>query len=508
MHNAQIKVGVLLSYILIIFNTLYGLFITPYIIGQLGASEYGVYKTISSLSASLMVLDLGIGSTVTRFVAKYRASNDSESIPNFVAMSLIQATILSGVILVIGIAVFFTIEPTYSNSFSDEELRKAQVLFCILLINMVFHVFENVINGVITGCNRFQFGNGVKVLRLIARVLLIVLLLAVYSSSVVLVVIDLIVTIAFILIEMFYVEYVLKIKPKYSFWNKALFIESGKYTALMFLTSIAAQVNNNLDNVIIGAISGPDLVTIYSMGLLIFSMYENLSTSVSGVMLPTVTNILEQDSSGFIIQKFVVKAGRIQFLFLGAAVVGFACVGKDFINLWLGKGYEDVYVITLILMIPSLFELSVNVCLSILRAKNKLVFRTVVLFASTLLNGIITVIAVQNWSYIGAAYGTAVSFIVGSLIVMNLYYYKVLNLPMLKIYRCITKGIWACLLAAGAILFVVSQYINGGWIQMTINVLIFCLIYVCLLLLFGLNSDEKKSIPIIGKLIIKEKEIE
>ena len=278
-----------------------------------------------------MVLDLGIGSTVMRFVAKYRAISDDESIPNFIAMSLIQAALLSGVIVIIGIAVFFTIEPAYSNSFSAEELRKAQILFCILLANMIFHVFENVINGAITGCNRFQFGNGIKVIRLLVRVMLIVLLLAVYPSSVILVLIDLGITIVFILIEVFYVTQILHIRPKYSHWDKALFIESGKYTLLMFLTSIAAQVNNNLDNVIIGAISGPELVTVYSMGLLIFGMYENLSTSVSGVMLPTVTNILEEDKSGTSIQQFVVKAGRIQFLLLGAAVVGFVCIGKDFI---------------------------------------------------------------------------------------------------------------------------------------------------------------------------------
>lgn len=368
---------------------------------------------------------------------------------------------------------------------------------------MFFYVFENVINGVITGCNRFQFGNGIKVIRLLTRIILIALLLAAYSSSVILVLIDLGITIVFILIEVFYVTRILHIKPKYSHWDRALFIESGKYTLLMFLTSIAAQVNNNLDNIIIGAVSGPELVSVYSMGLLIFGMYENLSTSVSGVMLPTVTNILEKDKSGTSIQQFVVKAGRIQFLLLGAAVVGFACVGKDFILLWLGTGYEDVYIITLILMIPSLFELCVNVCLSVLRAKNKLGFRTIVLFASTLLNGIIMVIAVKNWSYIGAAYGTATSFIIGSLIVMNLYYYKVLHLPMLKIYKGITKGIWLCLIVAGVALYVASRYINGGWIPLIINVLIFCLIYGCTLLLFGLSSAKKRGVPIVGKMIKK-----
>ena len=212
-------------------------------------------------------------------------------------MSLIQAVALSGVILVIGTVVFFSIKPVYSATFSSSELLKAQILFCILLLNMVLHVFENVINGVITGSNRFQFGNGIKVIRLLMRVFLIVSLLTVCSSSIVLVLIDLMMTVASIIIEMVYIVRKLHIKPKYSHWDRALFFDTGKYTMLMFLTSIAAQVNNNLDNVIIGAITGPALVTVYSMGLLIFGMYENLSTSVSGVMLPTVTNLLEEDDS-------------------------------------------------------------------------------------------------------------------------------------------------------------------------------------------------------------------
>lgn len=500
----QVKMGAMLSYVLIILNTVYGLFITPYMIGRLGTSEYGVYTTISSLSSSLMVLDLGIGSTVMRFVAKYHATKDEKSIPNFFAMSLLQATVLSGVVLVIGAVVFFSIRTVYSTSFSPSELKKAQVLFGILLLNMVLHVFENVINGVITGSNRFRFGNGIKVIRLFLRVLLIVCLLAIYSNSIVLVLIDLMLTIAMIITEVVYITKNLHLKPKYSHWDRALFFESGKYTLLMFLTSIAAQVNNNLDNVIVGAISGPALVTVYSMGLLIFAMYESLSTSVSGVMLPTVTNLLEKDQCGEKLQNFIVKVGRVQFLLLGAAVVGFVCVGKDFINAWLGAGYNDVYIITLILMVPSLFELCVNVCLSILRAENKLVFRTAVLFASTMLNAVITIFAVKYWSYIGAAFGTAASFIIGSLIVMNIYYYKELHLPMLKIYREITKGIWFCLAIAGTVLFLVSRQINGGWGSLLVNIFIFCIVYTITLLFFGLTTEEKSYIPFIKKLKQKE----
>ncbi|MBQ3074895.1 MAG: oligosaccharide flippase family protein, partial [Clostridia bacterium] len=286
----------------------------------------------------------------------------------------------------------------------------------------------------------------------------------------------------------------------FTHWDRSLFFESGKYTLLMFLTSIVAQVNNNLDNVIIGALSGAEFVTVYSMGLLIFAMYENLSTSVSGVMLPTVSNLLEQDNAHEKIVRLIVQAGRVQFSLLGAAVIGFACLGKEFLRLWLGEGFEDVYIITLILMIPSLFELCVNVCISVLRAKNMLTFRTVTLICTTVLNAIITVVSVSFWSYIGAAIGTAVSFVVGSLIIMNVYYKKKLNLPMLKIYGRIFHKIWICLALSGGVLFFSSRFISGSILAFLLNVLIFLAVYAATMLLFGLERSELKHVPILGKI--------
>jgi O-antigen/teichoic acid export membrane protein len=72
----QVKSGAVLSYLLIICNSLYGFFITPYIIGRLGDAEYGVYKSIAALAGSVMVLDVGLGNTVMRYIAKYRAANE------------------------------------------------------------------------------------------------------------------------------------------------------------------------------------------------------------------------------------------------------------------------------------------------------------------------------------------------------------------------------------------------------------------------------------------------
>ena len=490
----QVKIGAILSYFLIVLNALYGLIITPFVISHLGNSSYGVYKTIMSLTTSLMVIDLGMGGTIQRYTAKYIAEKEENKLPNFIAMGLIISLILSTLILAVSFVIFLLLDTIYGNTFDASQMSDAKVVFCIAVLMIIVHVFENIFNGVITGHNKFAFGNGIKVGLLIARAVSLIIFLSLSNSIIGLVIVLLVVNSIFAIVEIIFVRFRLSLKIRFEKWEKGLFFEAGKFTILMFLTSLVGQICTNLDNVVIGAIKGPVYVTIYSVGLLIFAMFSQLSCGISGVMLPTVTNVLNSDNGDERIIDVIIKAGRIQFLLLGAAIIGFACIGRDFVFLWMGPGFEDVYIITLILIIPAVFELSVNVCLSILQAKNLLGFRTIALSVSAIINIIITIILVKEWSYIGAAIGTAISYVLCSLISMNWYYIKKLKLPMLRIYVSILGKIWICQLISGIALFVFSQFVHGSWLTLMFGILLFCGLYGLLLLLFGLNKNEKQEL--------------
>lgn len=497
----QVKIGLVLSYLLIILQTIYGLFMTPFIVNSLGVDEYGVYKTISAITASMMVMDLGLGGTVTRYVASFVADKKENEIPNFMAMNVIQAGILAGVIMGLAAGIYQFIGPIYGDSFTAQQLQTAKIIFIILSCNVAIHVIENVFNGLVKGYNHFIFGNGVMMARLLARIALVFIVLSIYGSSIALVLIDLCVTVIFFVVELIYIRFKLRVTVKFQHWDKSLFVEAGVYSILMFITSIISQVESNLDNVVIGAFAGPALVTVYSVGLTIFSMYLNLSSSVSGIMLPTVTKILREDDWKRKMQRVIVKTGRFQFLLLGAVVIGFLCLGKDFINVWMGKGFSDAYYITLLLMIPSLLELCVNVCLTVLRAKNMIGFRTAIVFATTILNLIVTIILVKNWSYFGAAIGTAINYIIGSVLIMNIYYRKKLGFNMLKIYKGIFSKIWLCQIATGIVVFFNSRWLHGTWFSIVVNVILFFIVYGILLMVYGLNKEEKKTIPLLRKYV-------
>lgn len=500
-NSSQVKFGAVLNYIQIILTAVYGLVLTPYIISHLGISNYGVYKTITSFTATLVVVDLGIAGTVQRYVADFIAKKEEDKIPNFVAMAFIITAFLSVVLIVIAVIMFLMIDPTYAKTFNSSELSLAKILFCVSGLNILLKFYSNILVGMIGGYNRFVYANGMGILEIVLLIISIVVFLQFSNNPAGIVAIQLILNGVFFLINFVYLKREFNIKIRYTYWDKTLFFDVGKYMFLMFLTSVLNQINSNLDNIIIGAVRGPDLVTVYSVGLLVYGMFTQLANGIAGVMLPTVANALQSENREKNILNIAVRAGRVQFILLGATLVGFACIGKDFIGVWMGSGYEDVYVITLILITPALFVLCSTVFVSVLRAKNLLGFRTAAGVVSTVFNVIVTVVLIRYWSYIGAAIGTALSCVACELILMNLYYSKKLRLPVLKIYAKIIDKIWICLMISGGVLWIVSKYVYGSWAAIIIDIFVFCIIYAITLLLFGLTEDEKRRIPMIRKYV-------
>ena len=173
MNKSELKIGAMLSYFLITVNSIYGLIVTPFILSTIGTSEYGVYKTIAALSASISVLDLGIGGTVQRYIAKFNIENKRKEIENFSAMAILQGIFFSVMIIIAGIFLYISIDSLYGNTFNNEQLIRAKELMVLLLVNMVLIVFENIIIGIISGMNKFIFTNSVKLVSIISRILLL-----------------------------------------------------------------------------------------------------------------------------------------------------------------------------------------------------------------------------------------------------------------------------------------------------------------------------------------------
>ena len=499
MNTKQIKAGAILSYILIIVNTLYGLIFTPFLIKVLGDGQYGVYKIVASLTSSVTILDLGIGSTILRYISKHNAEKNKQAIENFSAMGVIQAGVLSAGMLIICVVVYLFIDKLYGSSLTFEELIKAKELFRLFAIILILNTFEKVVFNIISGCEHYAFSNSLKLIRIILKVVLAVLLLSRFSNSALLLWIDIGTIILTILLQLFFVRKKMQLKIRLTKWDWAVFKQSFRYTILMFIQSIATQINGNLDNVVIGAFNGANAVAIYSIGLQLYAMYEQFALAFSDLMLPTVSKQIADGADNEALENTVIKVGRFEFVMLGGALCGFAILGKEFITLWLGVDYHFAWTVGLVLMIPTTVPLIQNVCLSILRAKNKMGFRTIVVTCMAVLNLLITVVGVKYYGPIAACIGTAIGLIFANIIAMNVYYVKVLKLNVFRIFKGVLhKTLFCCIISSIALLLANHFIVGATWGLFIIKALIFCIVYFLTLVAFGFNSSEKEVL--FGKL--------
>ena len=67
-NNFQIKIGAIISYFSIIFNILVGFIYTPWLVREIGKSDYGLY-TLAMSVITFFLMDFGISGTISRFIS-------------------------------------------------------------------------------------------------------------------------------------------------------------------------------------------------------------------------------------------------------------------------------------------------------------------------------------------------------------------------------------------------------------------------------------------------------
>ena len=107
MNGKQVRIGAILSYASIAINIIAGLIYTPWMIDQIGESSYGLY-TLANTLITLFLVDFGLSSATSRYVAKYRAEGNQEKIDNFLGVVYKLYMIIDAIIFAVLIVIFFS----------------------------------------------------------------------------------------------------------------------------------------------------------------------------------------------------------------------------------------------------------------------------------------------------------------------------------------------------------------------------------------------------------------
>ena len=497
MPKSEIKSGAIMSYILIVAELLVGLLFTPYLLRVLGKGEFGVYNVIGTFVGMLAVLDFGVGVAVQRYIAYYRANNaDRREENNFLAMCAIIYGIIVVVVLAIGTGLYFFIEPMFApNPELTMHIGRMQFMYKIAIYTIIITLLSQGTSGILAGVEKFVLPKVTRVLRLALRVFLVVFLLSRGVLSEAIVVVDAaLITLVFI-VELIYCFGVQKFRIKLYRFDKALFKETMQYSAFIFIQAIVIQVNTRVGNIVLGMKNSPEVVTLYTLAIQLYTVFANIANSLANIFLPRVSRINTQENKERHLTDLMIRVGRVQLILLGLVFVGFLTVGQEFVNLWTGADNPEVWISTVLLMSAIFLPLVQSIGVSIMAAQNKQAFRAAVFSIMAVVNVIITVLLAQPLGAVGAAIGTSATVFVGNFVILSIYYRKVLLLEMKRFYKETFARLLPCLLLTAGTGFLASTLLpQGSWFYFAVKVAIVCVFYGVLMIVYGANRSEKDLI--------------
>lgn len=501
--KSQKKSGVILTYLTQIIKIITGLVYTPIMLRLVGQSEYGLYQIADSTISYLSLLNIGVLGAYARYytIAEKKSKKDVAEINGIFLLVLLISSI---VCIIAGIILVGNVELIFGSGFTPDEYALSKILMMILIVNMAISFPAGVFEHNITVNEHFF---AVKLLAFLKTLLnpfiALPLLLAGFGS------VGLVSTTTFLTVFISAVEAIYcfrKLNMRFAFSSKTLPVlkDIGGFTFFVFLNQIIDLINWNIDKIFIGRFVGSAAVAVYSVGGQLRQMFSSFPNAIRAVFQPQMYKMVAAGEDENHISKFFYKVGRIQGFILLPILIGFICVGRQFIHLWTGAEYDEAYFVALCVMIPIAIPHMQDIGIDLQRAMKKHQTRSVVYAFIAIVNVILTIPLVKTWGIIGAAFATGLSLLLGQGLFMNFYYAKALKVDIGYFWRNMLKIIIPHLVI-GMGFYILCSFISiNSWAKLTLASMLYFIVYVGVVYFLQLNKTERNTIERTVRRILKK----
>lgn len=487
--------GIALSYVNTALNMVCGFFLSSFLLRCLGSAEYGVYQTIASFANSLVMLQFGTGTVMTRNVAMCRAREAStEEIESNI--TTIIYLMMALVVVIAGISWLFygCIDALYTQTMDLQQLEYAKKLFVLVTISLIISFCTQTFNGVILAYEHYTFGVLQSIFHTIFKTLGQSILVFFFRRAILIVLVDLTINVVLLAVSVGYIIHQLGIIPWRGKWDKQILLNAAPMCIAAFLQTITNQVNNNVDKFLIGIKMSLEAVSLYSVAMYVYSVFSTVMTIPITMYAPMVLKAEEKHLPLRELEQSLVEPCRYTAITGGLIYFGFIAAGESFITLVYGKMYTKAWIIAILVMTPMYINMVNGVLVNILDARNKRLVRSVILMITTICNAVLTMFWLDRWGVVGAAMATMLCTFLGQVLMMNMYYQKKMKIRVLWLFRESFKGvlIWLVLACvAGWFAGNVIQSVLGSFI---ISMVVYLSVFMMGYIFFGMSQEEKRKL--------------
>ena len=492
MEKRQYFGGAMISYIAIIFNVVLGILYTPWMVGKIGQSSYALY-TIANSVISIFMIDFGLSAAVSRFVAKYRAENEDSKSNKLLGSVTIIYILIDILIFIILMVIYLNIATIYKG-LSFDELKVLKRLFVIVAIYSLLAFPFTPLGGIITAYEKFIHLKLCDfIYKILTVVFVIIALLHDYGVEAV-VLASVFSGICAIILKLFIIYKKTPVRYCFTWVDKKLLKSIFTFSVWMTVSSIAQRCVFNIAPSVLAYTSSSKEVALFAPANTLEGYFYMIAAAVNGMFLAKISKLIA-DSKEHEIVNLMINVGKYQTILMGFILVGFICVGEDFMRLWMGVEYVGSWPCAILLFIPDILLFSQQIANTTAIAQNK-VKKISLAYVAMAFVCIALSLVLSKW--IGAL-GSCVAIMLGYIalfIISNVVYYKELNIDVFLFYKkvympfvfpCIGSvflGYWLCN-------YVITI---DGWSGLFVKGIMISAIYILAIISFMFNSNERSKI--------------
>lgn len=490
-ENKQIKLGAIMSYAAILFNIAAGLIYTPWMIQQIGISQYGLYALAISI-IGFFVMDFGLGQAVARFISRYNATGEKEKASNFLGITFKLYIIIDVAIFLVMLFVFIFAGNIYAK-LSPEELSQFKVIFIIVALYSIAAFPFIPLKGILISNERFVFLKFADILHKVLAVASIVVVLLLGYGLYALVVVNAITGLITIALKLRYMLKNRLLSINFKAKDKVILQSIFHYSVWTTIIVVSQRFILNITPTILGAFAGSIQISLFAVAMAIVGYTWAFANALNGLFLPKVTRMTVNSNNPKNVEDLMIRVGRIQLVTTGLLIVGFLTMGKEFMTVWLGDEFKESYYIAVLLIGTGIITFTQEIGSTMLITVNKIKYQSFCTLTAAVISVILSLALSRRYGAIGSGIAIFSGSLIGSVIGMNLVYHKVLRINIFRFFKeCHLKMAFPIIMA-----FIVGyllQYLMP--VQrlplFLVKACIFGIVYLILMWFTALNQYEKK----------------
>lgn len=408
------KRAAILSYLTIVFNLLYSVGMTPFIIRTLGQSEYGVYTLCTSVISYLGLFQFGFSTTYLRYFIKFNSEGEKKKAEELNGMFLIIFAVISGIVLTVGAVLVVNAQGVFGDKITQAEYDIAKPMLTLVIINVMITTIGVPFQALLNAYEEFVFQKLLTLCEIVLKTLVLILCLHFGARSIAIVAVSTGLSIITFICNAAFVFRKLKVRFCFTNFDASLFREMIGFSFFVFLQSIMDMFNWQIDKFLLARFWGTKEIGVYSLGSNFSNCFISLAGAITALYVPYANRLVAEKRGDEALSALMIRIGRLQFMLGTFIFSALAFLGRPFIRIYAGEGFENAYGVALLLIAPLILPLSMELWFHIARAKALHKTSTTVFTLVALLNTLISIPLCRRYGELGAAAGTCIGMFIAN----------------------------------------------------------------------------------------------